>query len=841
MMHESRWAHVDALFEAALALPADVRPAFLDAQCATDPACRADVEELLCLATEPSPLLQPATLAPELLRAVLAQTALPARGNLTIDERVGVWRVLREIGRGGMGTVYLVERADGQFQQMGALKLVRATAAAEEIAQRLRRERRILASLTHANIARLLDGGQTEDGRPYLVMEYVEGCRVDRYCDDERLTIDQRLDLFLRVCSGVQHAHRNLVVHRDIKPSNIVVAADGDVKLLDFGIARLLTATDRGEDAVTEPIMRILTPEYASPEQVRGEPVAIASDVYQLGLLLYELLTGHKAQTMSGTSAAEMEQAICAAIPLRPSAQVAAAAPTVATARRLSPSALVRKLSGDLDTIVLCALRKEPDRRYASVDELFADVQRYRTGLPVRAQIDSYGYRTRKFVARRRTALIWSAALLAVAATALPTVVSQRLRTAREAARAEQVEKLLADMFAFASPRILTQPPTAAHYVDHAASLVRSELEREPLSQSRLLMSIGQVYNSLGHYEASIGVITQSLTLRGALFGHDSTEVARGLEWLGMSEHYAGRYNEAEASFREALRIHRMRSGSNDPNTISTMVEFGDLLHTRSRLLEAEQLLREAVGPLRTAEVTTRAENPLDESLPRALLYLANVLRDRGLLDESAALFRDAISGFRQIHGEADAQVAVSQSYFARLLVMRSEFQEAEIMIEEALGVLRRIYDRNHALVSTALREFGYLRIEQGRLVEAETLLNEAERIQLRLLGSSHSLVPRTRAHQAELARRRGRTSTAVLLARQTLAEFDRLDMPEHPSAIDARATLGEGLTALGEHDSAARELRRALSSAERQFVRGDRRLSHLRDALARAAAGVRP
>jgi serine/threonine protein kinase/tetratricopeptide (TPR) repeat protein len=839
-MNDHRWTRVDALFDAALALPVEVRAAFLDGQCPADPTCRADVEELLRLATEPSPLLQPAALAPELLRAVLGQTDLLPRGTLTIDERVGVWRVLREIGRGGMGTVYLVGRADGQFDQKGALKLVRAALGSDEIALRLRRERRILASLTHANIARLLDGGQTEDGRPFLVTEYVEGHPIDRYCDDQRLTIDQRLDLFLRVCSGVQHAHRKLVVHRDIKPSNIMVAADGDVKLLDFGIARLLTATDGDEDALTQPVMRILTPEYASPEQVRGEPVAIASDVYQLGLLLYELLTGHKAQTIGGTSPAAMEQAICAATPVRPSVRVAAS-PDVAAARGLSPAALVRKLSGDLDTIVLCAVRKEPDRRYASVGELSADVERYRMGMPVRAQIDSFGYRARKFVARRRTALIWSAAFLVIAATALPAIVSERLRTAREAARAEQVETLLADMFAFANPRAAAQPPKAVHYVDHAASLVRSELEGEPRSQSRLLMVIGEVYNALGYYEASIRAVEQSLALRRAMFGDDSLDVAVALEALGAGEHYAARYTEAEANLREALRIRLQRQGSNDPDTIGTMIELGDLLHTRGRLLEAEQVLRDAAGTVRNAGQT----KPLDaferDLLARAQRDLANVLRDRGLFGESATLYRDAISVFREIHGEPNQQVAASQSYFARLLVMQSEFDDAENMLEHAVGVLRRIYDGEHPLVATALRELGYLRIEQGRFTEAETVLNEAQRIQQQLLGSRHSLVPRTRAHQAELARRRGRTSSAVLLARQTLEEFDRLGMPDHPSAIDARTTLGEALIALGQHDAAARELRHALSSAERQYVRGDRRIARLRDALARAGGGGRP
>jgi len=834
-MNESRWSYLDALFEAALALPPESRPSFLDMRCAGDPASRTELDELLRLATEPSPLLQPGTVAPEFLRAALARVEPSASGQLAADEKVGVWRVLHQIGRGGMGTVYLAERDDGQFQQKGALKLVHASLAPEQIAQRLRRERRILASLTHANIARLLDGGQTRDGRPYLVMEYVDGRRIDTYCDEERLGIEQRLDLFRHVCAGVQHAHRNLVVHRDIKPSNIIVTSDGEVKLLDFGIARLLAAADRLDDPMTQPMMRSLTPEYASPEQVRGEPVAIASDVYQLGLLLYELLTGHKTQTISGTSQGEMEQAVCTAQAVRPSSRVAGDH-RAAHARGVSATTLVRRLSGDLDTIVLYALRKEPDRRYASVDQLVTDVERFRQELPVRAQVDSLGYRVRKFVGRRRAALAWSGMAVAIVAVGLPAIIGERLRSARESARAEQIETILADMFAFASPRALAPTPTARHYVDHAAALVQAELQGEPASQARLLFKIGDVYNALGEYGAAIEAAKGALRLRRDLYGSESLQAAHALSALGLSQHYAGRYDEAEASFLEALGSLRAQSGPSSPDTVSTMIEFGDLLHTRGRLVEAEQMLREAVGPLRTS-----GPSHGDEALARALLYLANVLRDRGSFDEAEALFREAIDTFSRVHDQQNQQVAVSQSYFARLLVMRSDFAAAETLLDDALRVLRDTYEGNHALVGTALRELGYLRIEQGRFAEAASILNESMRIHQRLLGSHHSLVPRTRAHQAELARRRGSMSEAVSVARQTVGEFARIGLSDHPSAIDVRATLGEALTAIGDRPAALRELRLALSAAERQFVPGDRRIARLREALKRAMPAVKP
>ena len=838
MTSDGRWAEVDALFDAALALPTGARAAFLDKRCAADPACRAEVEELLRLATASSPLLQPATLAPELLRAALVRVDGQRRSDLAVDDRVGVWRVVREIGHGGMGTVYLVHRADGQFVQKGALKLVRGLGASDDIVRRLRRERRILASLTHANIARLLDGGQTADGRPYLVMEYVEGSRIDQHCDARHLGVDQRLELFLHVCAGIKHAHHNLVVHRDIKPANIIVTADSEVKLLDFGIARLLTPTDDDTEALTQAVATILTPEYASPEQVRGQPVTISSDVYQLGLLLYELLAGVKAQASSHRCPAALEQAICEHLPVRPSTRVAGST-AIAAARGVSPGALVRKLSGDLDTIVLCALRKEPDRRYSSVDDLAADVRRFRIGRPVRAQVDNVAYRIRKFVARHRAALFWIAALIAVAIATLPAVVSERLRTAREASRAEQVEKLLANMFAFATPRA-AQPPTATLYVDHAAALVRTELAAEPRSQARLLLVIGQVYNALGQYEASIRVLDQSLALRRTLFGENSPEVAEARHWRGLSEHYAGRYEAAEGSFRGALGILRTSPAASGQDRLSTMVELGDLLHTRGRLLEAEQILREAVGALRSAGAPSGSGSPPGESLPKALMYLANVLRDRGVSDESVLLFHSALDAFRPFDGERNQQIAITESYLARLHVMRGDFREAETLLTHALGVLRVTYGDSHPLVATTLREYGYLRIEQGRLAEAESMLDEAQRILQRSVGSAHSLVARNRAHQAELARRRGRAAAAAQLARDTLGDFDRLGMPDHPAAIDARATLGLALLAIGDRHAAARELRRGLVSAERQFVPGDARIARLRDEIARAPAVAR-
>jgi serine/threonine protein kinase len=426
---------LDAILDVALSVPDEERELFLEERCVGDAGLRADVDLLLRLAFDPAPALQPGILPEGLLRSALADAG--ARAPIE-TQRFGTWRVVREIGRGGMGAVYFAERADGQFEQRGALKLVRSSVSSDA-AQRFKRERRILASLNHANIARLLDGGQTEDGQPYFVMEFVEGRSIVRFCDEERVSIDDRLDMFMRVCSAVHYAHGQLIVHRDIKPSNIVVTTDGEVKLLDFGIARLLSSSESdGDDPLTRPMMRILTPEYASPEQVRGEPAAITSDVYQLGLLLYELLTGCCAQAVPHTTPAALERAVCETPSIRPSVRVASAS-SDAAAGHVPQATLARTLKGDLDAIVLCALRKEPARRYATAGDLCEDVRRYRTGHPVSARGDSFRYRNRKFVRRHRVALGWSAALLIGLGAAVPTWTGQRWRVAQEAARAQQI------------------------------------------------------------------------------------------------------------------------------------------------------------------------------------------------------------------------------------------------------------------------------------------------------------------------------------------------------------------------------------------------------------------
>ena len=836
-MDLDRRRRADRLLERALDWVPGERSSRLAEACAGDRELEGLVRQLVDLA-ESSPgepwLERSGRSSPptRLVRALVADVrtrSLVARGT-----RIGPYRVLDELGRGGMGVVYRAERSDGHFRQTVALKLLPRGGETRDAIGRFERERQILADLVHPNIAHLLDGGLTSEGVPYFAMEYVEGPSLVDHCDAHRLSLDARIRLFLVAARAVDFANSRLVAHGDLKPAHLRVTRTAGVKLLDFGIARLVS--DEGEPGAAGTRSRLLTPEYASPEQMLGQPLTLASDVYQLGLVLYELLTGRKAQPVVGSSREALERAVCQLEPGRPSSRWRGGeAERHARARSTTPAGVRRQLRGDLDEIVGMALRKDPERRYRSVGRLIDDLERYQRRKPVRARPGTWAYRTGKLVARHRVGLAAGLAIVAAVAWALATVARQQLEAAREADRAAHMEEVLGNLLSLPNPRAANRPPEARDYADHASRLLLRELAAQPRSQARLLTQAGRLYNALGLYEPSIAVLGRALEIRRHLgrAGFEtgaSLETAETLEALAQSQHYASRYQAAETSLRRALGIFRARLGDGHPATLAAAVELGDLLHTRGRLGDAEGVLRRTIVDLR-GRADTRALHG------RALRDLANVLRDRGALHEAGTTYRAAIRVLREVHGDPSQPVAVAELYFGRLLILLGKLSEAEALLTGSLAELRAIYDGDHPLTGTALRNLGDLRTEQGRFAEAQAHLEEALGVYRHWLGAEHGMSARSEGARARLDLRRGCPGEAAHRARSALARFAGLGIPEHPMALEARRTLGQALSALGRPAEAVSQLAHCLAAEERLYVAGDPRAAATRAALAEARA----
>lgn len=637
-----RFHRADAVFDAALDLaPAD-RASFLDAACAHDPDVRSDVEALL-RAHETSatffdapavafaaPLLHAADLMP----AALAGTGLPTR--------VGPFRFVREIGRGGMGAVFLAERDDGHFDQRVALKLVRHVGAVD-LVPRFLEERRILARLEHPRIARLVDGGVTGDGVPWFAMEFVDGKPIDHYCDDRALSITQRLELFAGVCDAVQYAHQHFVVHRDLKPSNIFVTADGQLKLLDFGVAKLLDPIRTPEDVTsTDSLVRAMTPEYAAPEQVRGEPASAATDVYALGVLLYALLTGQRPYAVRGLSPAQVERIVCELDPARPSATLAAGFATEsqrlerARARNTTPDRLRRTLGGDLDTIVLKSLSKEPDLRYASADQLARDIRRHLTGHPVIARRQTVSYRLRRFVNRRRVEVF---AAIGVALSLLVGAVfsfeqARNARAERDRAQAasretEATNTFLLRLFEASDPADAPGDTlTAGELVRRAAARV-DQLRAEPAEQARLLVVTARLDENLGQFGAARAALERALALRerGTHSGDDDQLAAADvLVRLSRELLSLGQFAAADSVAHRALSVQERRLGPEHPTVAATLHQLGSIAVYRGDLAAAESYHRRGLA---VRERTLGVEDSLTAD---SHLLVGSTLRREGKL-----------------------------------------------------------------------------------------------------------------------------------------------------------------------------------------------------------------
>ena len=796
-MAPERWQRLKTLFTGAAEREPGERQAFLAAACIDDPELLAEVESLLDSDGEPLEL----TGSPE-------STIGP--------DRIGPYQVLRPIGSGGMSQVYLAARADAHYQKRVAIKLIRSGMDSPDARRRLRLERQILAGLEHPSIARLYDGGTTVDGLPYFVMEYIEGLPLDNYCDRHRLSIRQRLELFRTVCSAVAFAHQNLVVHRDLKPGNILVTATGTVKLLDFGIAKLLNPelTAQTLDA-TAPSLQPLTPSYSSPEQVRGEAITTASDVYALGVLLYELVSGQPPYVFEDRRPREIERVVCETQPRRPSLAVAEPVgeidtlPEVAEQRGGSPQSLRRELRGDLDAIVLKALEKEPRHRYSSVEGLSEDVRRHLEHRSVTASRGELGLRARKFLRRHRLALAGLAlgATFTVAMTVASVGLARALnRAEEERARNERISAFMIDLFEVADPESVGgNAVTVRQMLDRGAEKVAAELGGEPGIQAGAMAAIGLAYRNLGVYESAEPLLSGALELRRDAFGSAHPEVATSLHDLGMLRHAQGDYRAAEALHRQGLELRRAHFEERHPLVASSLHDLAEAIHTLGEYDAAEHLYRRAL--------TLRRELLGDEhrEVAESLSELAFLLQDQGDYDGALELLEEALAMHRRLFGEEHGLVANDLDYLAWTLQQKGEYARAEPLYRQSLAMRRRLFGEVHPGVATLLDSLGLLLYQKGDLAAAEPLLRQSLEVWQRVRSDDHPHLGNALNNLALVLEAQGDPFGAAPLFRRALEIYRRFLGPEHVAVGQALGNLAGVLAARGDESEAERLFREAI------------------------------
>ena len=769
-MNGQTWQRVRELFDALVDTPIAQRAIRLEELLAIDlgvgtggdqDAIRSEVFAMLAADAQDMLKTNMDALAPELL-SQLSEADSNAQHQVLTGLRLGAFCLVRELGRGGMGTVWLADRVDGEFEQQVAIKLIQPGWHAAETNARFRAERQILAGLTHPNIAHLIDGGMTADGRPWLALEYVDGLDLSQYCDQNRLTIAHRLQLFLTVCDAVSHAHARLIVHRDLKPSNLLVTASGTVKLLDFGIAKLIAPDAKISQT------RIFTPEYASPEQVRGEAITTSVDVYALGLLLYGLLTGRRPYKLQNSTPAAYERAILEQEPTRPSVAVTRDEPdteqlapesdttdfqeaktgtgrvALTVQHGLSAERLKRELRGDLDAIVLKALRKNPNERYASAADFAADIGNYLARRPVQARRGGWRYRSIQFMRRHGVVVGLSATALLALFGGLIAALYQRDLARVAARKSEIVLEFMVDNFRLAdSGNTNGEKITARELLDRGAQRITASLHDLPEVRAQLLESIGRSYGGLALYDKQLELINAALKLRQAqgdvvalanvlaIRAHNLNNLSRGDEarvdieraqalvadfpnsktarhvesevayLKGIHLYFKGRFDDSKKELQHSLKLRTALYGSNDERAIDSALFLTRVLSAQEDYVSAERNLDEIVWNL-------RKESPArDKLLAQALDALGAIYVKLQRFDRAEVIRRETAVLCEKLYGPEHFVVAIQLNNLGYAQVKQQRFEAAIEPLQRAVAIARKNLVPEHGFTAAALKNLG--------------------------------------------------------------------------------------------------------------------------------------
>jgi tetratricopeptide (TPR) repeat protein/tRNA A-37 threonylcarbamoyl transferase component Bud32 len=773
---------IDRLFADAATLPREQRADFLTANC-PDPGMRSELDSLLACATE-TPTVR--------VKEAIAEAAAAVADAVLIGERVGPYRIRERIGEGGMGSVYQAQRADQQFQQTVAIKMLRFAQSDQVLVERFRRERQILAGLEHPHIARLLNGGNwippgSAQRQPYIVMEYVEGLPLTVYCTRKNLSIRERVQLFRQVCEAVSYAHQQLVVHRDLKPANILVTPGGRPKLLDFGIARLLdTETDTGATA-TATLWRAMTPDYASPEQVRGEPVSTSSDVYSLGAVLYELLTDRRAHHFPDYDPLNIAKEICE--------------------RQIEPPSTVgcRELRGDLDVIVLKAMQIEPVRRYSSVEQFSQDLQRYLDGLPILARPDTVFYRAGKFTRRHRAGLAAAVAVLVALLGAVVVSTREARRADAEAATANAVNNFLqndllaqASATAQASPGAKPDPDLKVRTVlDRAAARIQGKFTGQPLVEASIRTTLGTAYEDLGLFGQARQQMERALQLQRSAAGENAPSTLKSMASLADIHVDESHFELAEAILTKVLAIERRLLGEEHIDTLNTAHSLATVYCNQGKYSQAETLY------VRLLEIQRRVPGE-DHPDTLALMNDFGVLYiSEGKYAQAEQIIGDAVRRARRVHGEEHPGTLVGLRNLASTYWIDGRFAEADAAYSAVLQIELRILGERHpdTLETTAKMAVNYL--NWGKFSEAERLLVKVAELRRQVVGEDHWDTLNALNYLGTVYGQQGKHAQAAALFRKVLDGYRRTTGEQDWATLNAAGNLAAAYGHLGQYAKA--------------------------------------
>ena len=842
-MDSARWHRIQNIFHGAAELPDLERAAFVRATCGRDDE----------LAAEVIAMLEQDSTGNGVLDRTLAQTARASLADPTpVAKEFGPYGIIRVLGEGGMGVVYLAERTDLQTQV--AIKVLRDAWLSPARRERFASEQRTLAQLNHPFIARLYDAAVLPDGTPYFVMEYIDGLPVTEYCRANNSAIKERLQLFRSTCEAVQHAHSHAVIHRDLKPSNILVKDDGSVSLLDFGIAKQIESLELQVDQ-TMTGLRLMTPAYASPEQVCGDRIGISTDVYSLGVMLYELLVGELPFDLSNLTPAEAVSIIAEHDPGKPSAAFKRAMLRNSTGGQLSNAAW-----SDLDVLCLTAMHKDPQRRYHSVEALIRDLDHYLDGEPLEARPDRWSYRAVKFVRRNRSGVV-TATMVFTLIIAMATFFTLRLAKARdaalvEAARTERIQNFMTSLFQGGDPsagpsdnlRVVT-------LLDRGLQQAQS-LSAEPKVQADLYQTLGTLYENLGKFDQANSLLDSALTLHRSLYGSDSPQAGDTLVALGLLRDDQAQLRDAERLVREGLEIEKRHLPPSHPTVAKGTTALGKVLEDRGSYDAAIRVLSETVGlqstdgratpelasslyelanchfyagHYDTAESLNQRLLPMYRQIygdrhPRVadvLINLGAIRHDLGRYAEAEPFERQALDIVQGWYGKDNPETASDLTILARTLVFENRFDEAKVLLQQSLDIKERIFGKVHPGVASSLNDLGNVAVHQGNYDAAVVYFTRMLDIYHSIYGQKHYLIGIATSNLAGAYAGKKEWPRAEALFRQAVQMFTETQSADHINTGIARTKLGRTLLQERRYGEAEVESRAGYEILVKQMAPG--------------------